>query len=45
MDIVTELERLNDLHRSVALTADEFGAAKAALLAGRPAAEAESEAG
>lgn len=40
MDIVTELERLNDLHRSGALTADEFGAAKAALLAGRPAAEA-----
>ncbi|MCC7018752.1 MAG: SHOCT domain-containing protein [Ardenticatenales bacterium] len=40
MDVVTKLERLNELHRSGALTADEFGAAKAAILAGRPSAEA-----
>lgn len=45
MDVVTELERLNELHRSGALTADEFGAAKAALLAGRPVAEAAPDGG
>lgn len=33
MDIVDELERLSDLHRDGQLTADEFDAAKAALLA------------
>lgn len=40
MDIVTELDRLSEMHRSGSLTAEEFSAAKAALLASRPAAGA-----
>lgn len=35
MDLVTELERLSDLHRIGDLTADEYLAAKAALLTAR----------
>lgn len=45
MDVVTELERLNELHRSGALTTDEFSAAKAAILAGRPDSEAAADGG
>ncbi|MEO8084993.1 MAG: hypothetical protein ABI780_14315 [Ardenticatenales bacterium] len=37
MDVVTELERLSEMNRSGALTAEEFATAKAAILAGRPA--------
>lgn len=37
MDVVAELERLSEMNRSGALTAEEYAAAKAVVLAGRPA--------
>jgi hypothetical protein len=39
MNIADELQKLQDLHRSGALTDEEFAAAKAAVLAGAPAAQ------